>query len=219
MRVFIGNDDRLTLQANVLAHSISRRASKPVSITMLNIGSLPITRQGLTTFTYSRYLVPYLCGYEGWGLFLDSDMLCLDDISRLFSLADDRHGVMVVKNKMRFEWPSLMLFNNEKCKTLTPDFVQSYKSPQDFSWAEVGELPSEWNHCVNYDEPKKASLVHYTQGVPHWFECRNSEYSKEWVAEKQDMEKICDWGDIMAGSVHARPVLENMFKGYARAAQ
>lgn len=217
MRIFIGNDPRLALQANVLAHSIQRRSSKPVSITMLNLKTLPITRKGLTEFTYSRYLVPWLCNYEGWGLFLDSDMLCLDDVAKLFALKDDKYGVMVVKNKMRFEWPSLMLFNNAKCKVLTTEYVQAYKSPQDFSWAEVGDLPGEWNHCCNYDEPKNASLAHYTQGVPCWFETKDSEYSKEWLEERQDMENTVSWSQIMAASVHARPVLERMFNGYRKA--
>ncbi len=214
MRIFIGNDPRLSLQANVLAHSIQKHATKPVSISMLNLRTLTITRQGLTEFTYSRYLVPWLCDYQGWALFLDSDMLVMDDVSKLFDLADDKYGVMVVKNRMRFEWPSLMLFNNAKCKTLTPDYVQNYKSPQDFSWAEVGELPGEWNHCCNYDEPKKASLAHYTQGVPCWFETKDSEYSKEWFEARQDMESTIEWKDILSKSVHAKPVLEKLFKGY-----
>src|SRR6185436_16452681 len=124
LKVFIGYDDRQPLSANVLAHSINRRSSKPVSITMLDLKTLPIQRKGLTDFTYSRYLVPYLCNYEGWGLFLDSDMLVMADITELFELAKDEHSVMVVKNQMRFEWPSLMLFNAEKCKTLTPKYVE-----------------------------------------------------------------------------------------------
>lgn len=217
MKIFIGNDPRLSLQANVLANSIQRQSTKPVSITMLNLNTLPIKRKGLTEFTYSRYLVPWICNYEGWALFLDSDMLVMDDISKLFDLKNEDYGVMVVKNRQRFEWPSLMLFNNPKCKALTPEFVETYKSPQDFSWAEVGELPGEWNHCCNYDEPKKASIAHYTQGIPQWFETRDSEYAAEWFKEKALMESTIEWRDIMASSVHARPVLEKLFKRYVNA--
>jgi lipopolysaccharide biosynthesis glycosyltransferase len=67
----------------VLAHSIYKRASKPVSITPLVLSQLPIKRVGLTEFTYSRYLVPYLCGYEGLAIFMDADMLCLGDVHEL----------------------------------------------------------------------------------------------------------------------------------------
>lgn len=221
VKVFIGYDDRQPLSANVLQHSIVARANKqPVAITQLRIQNLPITRTGLTSFTFSRYLVPYLCDYQGWGLFLDSDMLCLGDISELFDCADPEKAVMVVQNKMRFEWPSLMLFNCEKCQALTPNYVQNNGSPQDFSWAngQVGMLPAEWNHCANYDAPRSdAKLVHYTQGVPIWFETRDSEYGQAWMDELKDMERICSWSQIMAASVHAKPVLERMLKGYAEA--
>ena len=186
---------------------------------MLDIKTLPIQRRGLTAFTYSRYLVPWLCDYEGWGLFLDSDMLVMSDITELFEMANEEHSVMVVKNQMRFEWPSLMLFNAEKCKTLTPKYVENYASPQDFMWAngKVGELPDVWNHCVNYDLKKPAKLAHYTQGMPIWFETKDSEYAQEWMDEMKDMERICQWKDLMVASVHAKPVLENMLRGYAEA--
>lgn len=219
MNIWIGYDDRQPLSANVLAHSITRRASKPASIGMLKINTLPITRVGLTAFTYTRYLVPWLSNYEGWALFLDSDMLVLGDIAEIFACAKDEYAVMVVKNKQRFEWPSLMLFNCAKCKVLTPDYVERYGSPQDFGWAngQVGELPSDWNHCVNYDTPGPAKLAHYTQGVPIWFETKDCEYGQEWMDELKDMERICAWAEIMVTSVHAKPVIERLLRGYAEA--
>lgn len=219
MRIWIGFDDRQPLSANVLAHSITKRSSKPVSIGMLKLDTLPLARQGLTQFTFSRYLVPWLCDYEGWALFMDSDMLVLGDIAELFAAADEQYSVMVVKNAQRFEWPSLMLFNCAKCKVLSPKYVETYGSPQDFGWAngQIGELPGEWNHCVGYDQPGPAKLAHYTQGVPIWFETKDSEYGKEWMDEMEDMKRICLWKDLMATSVHARPVLEKMLRGYAAA--
>ena len=219
LRIFIGVDDRQPLSFNVLQHSIIRHASQPVAITPLRISTLPIRREGLTQFSFSRYLVPWLCNYEGWGLFIDSDMLVMGDIAELFAKADAEQAVMTVKTTMRFEWPSLMLFNCAKCKVLTPQYVESYGSPQDFSWAngKVGTLPAEWNHIVNYDEHKPAKLAHYTQGVPIWFETSKSDYAQEWMEAFHDMQRICKWDEIMAASVHAKPVLENMLNGYAQA--
>lgn len=221
LRIFIGADERQPVAVNVLQHSIWRRASKPVSISPLCLNTLPITRTGLTDFTFSRYLVPWLCDFEGWALFVDSDMLVLGDIAELFTLADESKSVMVVQNVQRFEWPSLMLFNCAKCRLLDPDYVQKYPSPQDFNWARdgVGSLPSEWNVCVGYDQPQaNPKLVHYTQGIPLWFETKDCAYSDEWRAEFKDMERACSWSQIMAASVHAKPVLEHMLRGYAEAA-
>mgnify|MGYP000290578739 CR=1 FL=1 len=96
--VYIGFDHRQAVSYNVLQFSIFRRSSKPVTISPLVLPSLPITRQGLTPFTYSRFLVPWLNSFQGWALFLDTDFLCLADISELFALCDNRYAAMVSKN-------------------------------------------------------------------------------------------------------------------------
>lgn len=214
MRVFIGFDPRQPIAYQVLHHSISERSSKPAPITKLRLSQLPIKRVGLTEFTFSRYLCPFLCDYEGWSLFLDADMLVLDDISKLFDLADDKYAVMVVKNpQLRFEWPSLMLFNNAKCETLTPEWVDNANNaPQAFQWAnEVGSLPSEWNHCVGYDAPRNdARLVHFTQGIPCFPETKDSEYAKEWMEELKACNSSVTWAEIMGRSVHVKAVMERL---------
>lgn len=65
IRVFIGYDPRQPLAYNVMQHSIARHSSVPVAITPLILDQLPITRRGLTEFTYSRFLVPALCDFKG----------------------------------------------------------------------------------------------------------------------------------------------------------
>ena len=170
LRVFVGYDPRQAVSYTALASSIVNRTSVPVAITPLVIGQLPIARTGLTPFTYSRFLVPWLCGYVGWALFLDVDMLALGDIADLFRMADDRFTVMVAKNEMKFEWASAMLFNNARCRVLTPRYVETAERLHAIAWAkdgEIGALPPEWNHLVGYDAPRgDAKLVHFTQGVP-----------------------------------------------------
>lgn len=204
MRIFIGRDPRQPIGPQVLAHSITTRASAPVAITQLVLSQLPIKRSGLTEFTFSRYLVPWLCNYEGQALFLDADILCLCDVKELFDIAP-KDAVCVVKNRHRFEWPSVMFFNNEKCKRLTPEFIDDETSkPMSFGWADtVGELPAEYNHLVGYDEPKAAKIVHYTAGLPCWPETWNCPYSEEWRAEFKACNSTVSWDVLMGRSVHA----------------
>lgn len=214
MRVFIGVDPRQPVAYNVLQFSIMGRASKPVQIVPLVLPQLPITRRGLTDFTFSRYLPPFLCGYKGYSLFLDADMLCLGDIHELFAWAESAPlaSVYVVKNAQRFEWPSAMLFNNAMCRDLTPEYINNPDTkPQSFEWAaSVGELPPEWNHCVGYDEPKPAKLVHYTQGIPIWKEVQDCDYAGEWLAEHEAANSTVSWFELMGASVHAEPVLTRL---------
>jgi lipopolysaccharide biosynthesis glycosyltransferase len=207
LRIFIGYDARQPVSFNVLQQSIISRSSKPVAITPLVIEQLPIKRVGLTPFTFSRFLVPYLCDFQGWALFLDIDMLVRDDIASLFELADDRYAAMVSKNEKKFEWASAILFNCEKNTILKPDYIERAEKLHHIAWLkeeEIGDLPREWNHLVGYDEPlNDAKLVHYTQGIPCFPETITSEYVKEWHEEHKKTNSSLPWEVLMGNSIHA----------------
>lgn len=210
LRIFIGTDERQPIAYNVLQYSIMDNASVPVSITPLVLRTLPISRTGLTQFTYSRYLVPYLCNYEGQALFLDADMIVDADIAELFKLADPNCGASVVKKIPSFESMSLMLFNCEKCKRLTPELIQN-ETPQALGqWSDggIGELPFEWNYCVGYDhEDIKPKLIHYTAGIPIWAETRNSKFAERFHHYTNKMLYSTGYAELMAGSVHHAKVM------------
>lgn len=208
LNIFIGVDRRQPVAYTVLRSSIEGRCSEPVAITPLLIETLPIERRGLTDFTFARYLPPHLMGYKGVSLFLDADMLCNADIAELFDLFDPQYAVQLVKNKQRFEWPSLMLFNNAKCTALTPDFIDNGR-PQDLEWGEVGELPPEWNHCIGYDaavaDPK---ILHYTMGIPAFPETQVLGGVEPWTQELKLACATVPWASLMGGSVHAKRLQE-----------
>jgi hypothetical protein len=215
--IYIGYDPREAIAYSVLAHSINARASEPVSTAPLMLSQLNgvLTRERhplqSTDFSFSRFLTPHLSGYAGWSLFMDCDMLMLDDVARLWALRDERYAVMVVKHEhvpkettkflgepqTKYEkknWSSVMLFNNAKCKALTPDYVNKASGLElhQFKWLAdddlIGALPSRWNHLVGYDAPRAdAALVHYTLGGPYFSEYANCEYAYDWRRERDAM--------------------------------
>ncbi|MBI2296309.1 MAG: glycosyltransferase [Betaproteobacteria bacterium] len=217
IRVFIGYDPREAVAFNVLAYSIQARASEPVSIAPLMLSQLKAVlkreRHPLqsTDFSFSRFLTPYLSDYSGWSVFMDCDMLVLDDIARLWTLREERYAVMVVKHdhvpketvkflgepQTRYEkknWSSVMLFNNARCRALTPDYVNAASGLElhQFKWLEsdglIGALPDRWNHLVGYSPPRRdASLVHYTLGGPYFPDYQDCEYATQWRAERDAM--------------------------------
>lgn len=217
IRVFIGYDPREAVAFSVLAYSIHARTSAPVSIAPLMLsqlkGVLRRERHPLqsTDFSFSRFLTPYFSDFSGWSLFMDCDMLMLEDITRLWELRDERFAVMVVKHnhvpkesvkflgepQSRYEkknWSSVMLFNNARCRALTPDYVNSASGLElhQFKWLEsdglIGALPARWNHLVGYDPPSRdAAIVHYTLGGPYFPEFEDCEYADAWRAEKDAM--------------------------------
>ena len=218
LKIFIGFDDRQAVSYHVLSASIMKHASQPVSITPLILSTLPMRRRGLTPFTYSRFICPHLCDYKGKSVFLDADILLRGDICELAELAPDICEVSVVKNRLRFEWSSVMVFNNELCRRLTPDAIDDERyNPLGLGWAEsIGELPAEWNHLVGYDDPNPhARLVHFTQGVPAWPETMNCEHAMEWRSTMLELIQAKPWAEIMGSSVHAKPVLERLKTGEA----
>ncbi len=222
-KIFIGNDKRTNISTSVLIQSIIEKASKPISITVLNLDTLPIKRKGLTDFTFSRYLVPYLSNFEGKSLFIDSDTLFLEDPIKLFE-EDHKEAVSVVPftGEFAFERPSVMLFNNALCQNLTPEYIDNPESqPQSFSWAEsVGKLSNKWNFLVLYQRREEleaelktqVGLVHYTAGGPFFKECEHHSFNKEWFKTKENMLDYCAWLELHGSSVHCENVLDNLHK-------
>lgn len=207
MRIFVGVDQRQPLAYTVLQSSIIRRASRPVMMTPLLLDQLPVKRRGLTDFSFSRYLVPYLCGYEGLALFMDADMMARCDILRLEEHANPDVAVQVVQVPERFEWSAVMLFNCAKCRDLTPELVET-GDPGRLEWGDVGSLPSEYHHIVGYHAPRNdAKIVHFTMGIPEFPEVRPCEYADEWFQEKALALMSPSWLDLMGKSVHADRVL------------
>jgi len=85
-RIFIGCDSREMIAAEVAAHSF-RRCMPGYEIVFLTkelcaeFGFTPDGRPGSTEFTYTRFLVPWLCGFKGLALFVDCDVLMLREPS------------------------------------------------------------------------------------------------------------------------------------------
>ncbi len=221
IRVFIGYDPVEAGTFYTLAHSIHTRCSQPVSITPVSLenlrGVLTRERDPLQSndFSFSRFLVPWMCDFEGWAIFMDSDMLVQDDIAKLWSLRDDKYAIKVVKHRHvpqettkylgniqtkynRKNWSSVMLMNCDKCDMLTPDYVDHMSGLQlhQFKWLyddDIGELPKHWNHLVGYDEhDPRVSNIHYTTGGPYFKTYRECDYNIEWFDEQKAMNFIQD---------------------------
>lgn len=209
IRVAIGFDQREAVAYHTFVQSILEKVSAPVSFTPLVLTSLPGYQEthtdGSNAFIYSRFLTPWLFEFDGWAIFADGDMICLQDISGLWALRDASKAVQVVKhdyktkahNKYlgnknadypRKNWSSVILWNcaHPKHKILTPDFVMKQTGAflHRFTWlddADIGELPKEWNWLTTeYPDNYQANLLHYTLGTPCFKDYAKSEMSDFW---------------------------------------
>lgn len=207
-KVFVGYDPQQDEAFRVCERSINR----PV-VPLIKEHIKEYTRTDIkasTPFSLTRFLVPYLSNYEGWSIFCDSDFLWMCDIEEVFNLRDETCAVMCVKhdytpktnikmnNKTQYHyprknWSSLMLFNNVKCKNLTPEVVNNSEPSylHRMEWADnIGSLPLEYNWLAGYyteTDTLKPKAIHYTDGGPWHNEYKDCEYSELWISKYNEI--------------------------------
>jgi hypothetical protein len=186
VRLFSGYDRREAVGFHVFVASVMERASVPVSITPLDSKGMPV---GTNEFTYSRFLVPWLCGFQGHALFMDgADMLMQADVAELDALFDPQFAVQVVQHKNystrhrlkyvgtdmecpnvdypRKNWASVMLFNCEhpRWREIDPTTLQTLAGRLLLQFGyldpeQIGALPDEWNRLVDEGQPVSGAKV------------------------------------------------------------
>jgi lipopolysaccharide biosynthesis glycosyltransferase len=217
IRVFIGYDSAEEVAFSVLSYSIHSHASQPVAVAPVKLAELrgvferPQNSLQSTEFSFSRFLTPWLAGYDGWALFMDCDMLMRRDIAELWALRDERYAVQVVKHhhvpkedvkflghtQTKYEkknWSSVMLMNCARCRVLTPEYVNRASGLElhQFKWLEsdelIGALPAQWNHLVGYDAKHDGvALAHFTTGGPWFDQYKDADFAGEWFAAEKQM--------------------------------
>lgn len=226
LRVYIGFDDREAVAADVCRHSLLRHSTTPLCVSFLRMEALEYAglywrtyatqagqmiddidgRPFSTKFSFTRFLVPALCQYEGWALFCDCDFLFRADVAELLPLLDDSKALLVCKQhhvpaertKMdqqqqsrypRKNWSSFMLMNcgHKEMRALTVDAVNTRPG----SWLhqfgflhpdDIGDIPAQWNWIEGTTEGEPRA-VHYTSGGCWFAGYEHVAYAQEWRDE------------------------------------
>jgi lipopolysaccharide biosynthesis glycosyltransferase len=214
IKIAIGFDEREAVAYHTFCQSILEKTSHPVAFVPLVLRTLQGYKEthsdGSNAFIYSRFLTPFLFDFQGWAIFADGDMICRDDIAKLWALRDESKAVMCVKHDYktkaqdkylgnknqdypRKNWSSLVLWNckHPENQILKPEFVmkQSGAFLHRFSWLPdnlIGEVSKDWNWLTTeYEDNYEAKLLHYTLGTPCFKNYLNCEMSDEWHAVHQ----------------------------------
>lgn len=199
-RIFIGTDPREQCMTKMCRRSIERNTRNNVKIDTISNKDFSRSEfwrdssaeSASTQFTFSRFLVPHVCKFRGWALFVDCDFIFTADVMSIFNENRGREnavccvkhpdyiskvdtkmdGISQQRSLPRKNWASLMLFNcgHPLTRKLTPKAV-SEESPDwlfQLKWAEdsVGELSYDWNFLAGeglYKIPSRVPrAVHYT---------------------------------------------------------
>lgn len=159
-----------------------------------------------TSHAIARFWVPRLCGFTGWALFTDGDVIFRDDVNKVFEYADPQYAVMVVQHAPmpeagekksghvqqaypRKNWSSVVLWNcgHLANRALTPEVLNGWpgRDLHAFTWLRddhIGALPARWNHLAGVSAPDpNPAIVHYTLGTPDVPGHEDDAFAEEWI--------------------------------------
>jgi hypothetical protein len=168
------------------------------------IWDLPSNASCSTDFAISRFLTPILA-QTGWALFVDCDVVFLDDPRKMLTEADATKAVQVVKHgklqrgglKMdgqdqtiyqRKNWSSVCLYNCDHPANRRLSLQDINERPgrdlHSFYWladSEIGDLSPEYNWLVNVQpKPERPRIAHFTEGGPFTVGWQGAEHDEIW---------------------------------------
>lgn len=180
IRVYVATTEAQMLAVKVLEFSIRKHASMSVRIYPLHLAGIPIPtpsrpeHRPRTPFSFQRFLIPALTGYEGKAIYLDSDMQVFRDIRNLWTRDFEEADLLTVREPEatgRRPQFSVMLLN---CGALRWDIraIVQLLDQGKISYEELmydmtvaksirASIDPAWNSLERYDE-RETALVHYT---------------------------------------------------------
>lgn len=241
IKIFIGSGEQSLLERKVLIYSLRKHTQRKLDIYVINGThnaierndetpvlapmSLRIKYQNATEFSLYRYLIPELCGYQGRAIYLDSDMICLDDIGKLYDTP--LHDFDFLARRGAFDQPedktwglSAMLINCAKCRfdleKIYNEIDQGLFTYQDFARMSptfrkhhayhIGEMSQHWNTFDRCDS--ETQIIHYTNLYTQPWKYSNHPYGEIWF---QYFNEALQKDDITDDDIHL-----TIIRGYAR---
>lgn len=180
-RIFCGADRSQQLPFAVLSWSIRRHATLPVDIRMFDNGSAPTPADPrhfpYTEFSFARFAIPALCGFEGRAVYMDSDMLVFRDIAELWQTPMDGARIAIEigsRNQTdRGKHAAVMLLDCARLDWQVDTIVAGLGTRYDYNalmaidpLLEEGDMreriASGWNDLDHYD-PARTRNLHFTE--------------------------------------------------------
>ena len=226
IRVFVGVDRSQLLAVSVLEYSIKRHTSAKVEVIPMLDLPVPTPKDPRnsqrTGFSFSRFCIPKLAGYQGKAIYMDADMMVFRDIRELWNIPFDGAKIIVQKEvkhteattqkygapKSRKKQCAVMLLDCDRLDWKVEDIIagmdqERYDYDQlmsEFCILEESEVkygvPFEWNSLEHWD--KSTCLLHYTDvATQPWTSCDNR-FGYQWFNEVRRMLKdgSVKWADV-----------------------
>ena len=213
------------IASKVFEYSVRRHATIPVVFDTMDSVRWPFPKdpknQPRTNFSFHRFAIPRLAGYQGRAAYVDADMLVFGDIRELWEIPFNDATVLYApsSNPKRRKQFSVMLM---ECGRLRWDVAEliagmdagGYDYDQlvnelcvEPDAAVQDRIPPEWNSLDLYF-PGRTGLLHYTHMETQPWVYSRHKYGDLWVEALQDA--------MTDGVVSETEVMEAVERGWAR---
>jgi hypothetical protein len=201
LRVYVGATEQEMLPVKVLEYSIRKHASMSVDVLPLHLSKIPIPcpkdprNRPRTPFSFQRFLIPALTGYQGRAIYLDSDMQVFKDIKRVWEMPFEGADLLTARAAIGSERKpqfSVMVLN---CEALDWDIEKIVRSLDENSLtyddlvhrmalaknirADIGP---EWNALEHFSR-RETALVHFTDMSTQPWVSRANPLGHLWVGD------------------------------------
>ena len=219
VRVYVGADRSQLLAVKVLEHSIKRHTKLPVEVHAMVDLPVRVPKDPLnwqrTGFSFSRFCIPELAGYQGKALYLDADMLVFTDIADLWNIPFDGAKVIIQEDlpeerqqtnqkkgapAKRVKQCAVMLLDCDRLPWKIDNIIDGFdnddydyeKLMYDLCILDESEIkyavPFRWN-SMEYYQPDETALLHYTDMATQPWVFAQNEYGELWLDEVRLMLK------------------------------
>jgi lipopolysaccharide biosynthesis glycosyltransferase len=192
IRIYVATTEAQMLAVKVLEYSIRKHTSMTVEVFPLHQSGIeiPLPREQKnyprTPFSFQRFLIPALRGYQGRAIYLDSDMQVFMDFRQLWVLPLGGNGVLAVREPSdsgRRPQFSVMLLDCARLhwdiKKIVDDLDAGRMTYEQLMYQMViaepveARIGPEWNSLERYQGGKTA-LLHYTDmNTQPWISTKN----------------------------------------------
>lgn len=246
VRIFVGSGEQSLLERKVLIHSLHKHTTRELDIVVFNGThnsierndqppvlaplSLELKYRNQTEFSLYRYLIPELCNFKGRAIYLDSDIVCLADISDLFDSPLGGSDFLAKREYAEQDgqemWGlSVMLIDCERARFPLAEIFREVDrglySYTEFSQMgqrllaqrpyQIGELDPAWNVFDSVDAGTK--LIHYTNLFTQPWKFSGHPFGELWftyLREARERGFITDYDiNLTIQRGYARPDLRN----------
>lgn len=192
----VGSTEAQMLPVQVLSHTLLEQSRRPLEIVPLWRAGIPVPEpkerknRPRTPFTFQRFLLPELGGFERRSIYLDSDMIVFTDIGELYDTPMDGADVIACEGTPGRRIVYSVLVISAACPWRIADIVDRLDRDEMtydqlmYEFQVPGRVavraPYRWNSCELY-EPGRTALLHYTDMWKQPWLVRENPLGELWV--------------------------------------